>query len=66
MAFKVSHTEQKIVPGKKKIQVNNIFVKDLKLVDETGDITNDVLNEIPNDIDTVSFSITIESPIVEE
>lgn len=66
MAFKISKTEQKIVPGKKKIQVNDVYVKYLKLVDETGDITNDVLNEIPSDIDAVSFSITIESPIVEE
>lgn len=66
MAFKVITSEEKVIAPKKKIKIQDVYVKDLKLVDETGDITQSVLEAIPDEVDTVSFSITIELPSDDE
>lgn len=62
MAIKVTESEEKITPAKKNIKLDGIFVKDLKFVDETGDITQQVLDAIPSAVETVSFKITLELP----
>lgn len=62
MAFKITTSEEKVTPAKKNIKLDDILVKDLKFVDETGDITQKVINEIPDGVETVSFKITIENP----
>lgn len=65
MSFKVTESEQKVVAPKKTIKIVDVNVKDLKFVDETGDITDSVLSEIPEEIQTVSFNITVELPLEE-
>ena len=58
--IKISESAERFTPAKKNIQVNDVYVKDLKFVDETGDITQQVIEAIPSEIDKVSFKITIE------
>lgn len=65
MAFKVTESEQKIVAPKRTIKIVDVNVKDLKFVDESGDITEMILDEIPDGINTVSFNITVELPAEE-
>lgn len=62
--FKVKVVESKISPKKKKLELKNVSVKDLKIVDtDTGeDITEQVIAEIPDDVDVVSFKLTFELP----
>lgn len=62
MSIKITESCEKFTPAKKNIKVNDVYVKDLRFVDETGDITQEVLAAIPPEIDTVSFKITIELP----
>ena len=62
MAIKVTTTEQKLTPAKKNIKLDGILVKDLKFVDETGDITQQVINELPKGTEQVGFKITVELP----
>ena len=60
MAIKISETDEKLVPGKKHIKLDGILVKDLKFVDETGDITQQVINALPDGTEQVGFKITVE------
>ena len=60
--IKVTTSQEKITPAKKNIKLDGIFVKDLKFVDETGDITQQVIDELPDDISQVGFKITVELP----
>lgn len=62
--FKVSEVGAKITPRKKKLELKNISISDLKLIDtDTGeDITEEVIAEIPNGIDTVDFKLSFELP----
>lgn len=60
--IKITESAEKLTPAKKNIQVKDVYIKDLKFVDETGDITQQVLDALPNDIDKISFKITIENP----
>ncbi|WP_024348462.1 hypothetical protein [Lacrimispora indolis] len=58
--IKITESAEKLTPAKKNIQVKDVYVKDLKFVDETGDITQQVIDAMPNGVDKVSFKITIE------
>lgn len=60
--IKITESAERFTPAKKNIQVNDVYVKDLKFVDDTGDITQQVIDAMPNGIDKVSFKITIELP----
>lgn len=60
--LKISETDSKVPPAKKNIKLENIQVKDLKFVDESGDITEDVIAALPEGTETVSFKITVELP----
>ena len=60
--IKITESEEKITPAKKNIKLDGIFVKDLKFVDETGDITQQVIDAIPSGIETVDFKLTFELP----
>ena len=62
--FKVSvtvkNTESKITSAKRTITVKNAIVKDLRFVDETGDVTEQVVEQIPDNYDTIDVKISIE------
>ena len=60
MAIKISTSEQRYTPSKKNIKLDGILVKDLKFVDETGDITQQVIDELPLGTEQVGFKITVE------
>lgn len=60
MAMKVSTSEQRLTPAKKNIKLEGILVKDLKFVDETGDITQQVIEALPEGTEQVNFKITVE------
>ena len=62
MAIKITESEEKVTPAKKSIKLDGIFVKDLKFVDETGDITKQVINALPEGTTEVGFKITVELP----
>lgn len=62
MAIKVTTSEQRLTPAKKNIKLDGILVKDLKFVDESGDITQQVINELPEGTEHVGFKITVELP----
>lgn len=66
MAIKVTETQEKWTPAKKNIKLDGIFVKDLKFVDETGDITQQVIDALPEGIERVGFKITVEIPFDEK
>lgn len=59
---KISESAERVTPAKKNIQVSDVYVKDLRFVDETGDITQQVIDAMPDGIDKISFKITIELP----
>ena len=40
--IKITRSQEKLTRAKKNIKLDGIFVKDLKFVDETGDITQQV------------------------
>lgn len=60
--FKITTTESKVTPEKQTIKLENISVKDLRLVDtDTGeDISQQVIDAIP--FDKINFKITFETP----
>lgn len=58
--IKVTEIDEKWTPRKKNIKLDGVFVKDLKFVDETGDITQQVIDALPEGIDAVGFKITVE------
>lgn len=60
MAIKITESIEKVTPAKKTITVNDILVDRLRLVDESGDITQQVLEALPVGVDKVSFKIIIE------
>lgn len=66
MAIKITESVEKITPAKKNIKLDGIFVKDLKFVDETGDITQQVTDALPEGITEVGFKITVELPASDE
>lgn len=60
MAMKITTSGQKTTPAKKNIKLDGILVKDLKFVDETGDITQQVIEALPEGTEKVNFKITVE------
>lgn len=64
--IKITKTDEKITPAKKNIKLDGIFVKDLKFVDETGDITQKVIDALPEGTEQVGFKITVELPFNDE
>lgn len=64
--IKITESQEKLMPAKKNIKLDGIFVKDLKFVDETGDITQQVIEALPEGIEQVSFKITVELPSEDE
>lgn len=64
--IKVTTSQEKLTPAKKNIKLDGIFVKDLKFVDETGDITQQVIDELPEGTSQVGFKITVELPSEDE
>lgn len=58
----VKETEKKTVVSKKNITIKDAIVKDLRFVDETGDVTEQVLATIPSDYNTVTVKISLEIP----
>ena len=62
MAVKITNTDAKLSVPKRTITIKGAIVKDLKFVDETGDVTNVVLDEIPENIETIDIKITLELP----
>ena len=59
---KISNSSSKHVAAKRTIAINDALVRELKFVDETGDVTEQVLSEIPSGINTINVKITIELP----
>ena len=59
---KINETEEKVTAPKRTIKLENISVKDLKLVDaETGeDLSQQVIDAIP--FEEIDFKITFEIP----
>lgn len=64
--IKITKTEEKLTPAKQNIKLDGIFEKDLKFVDETGDITQQVLDALPEGTEQVGFKITVELPLESE
>lgn len=62
MAVTIKNTESKVTAPKRTITVKGAIVKDLKFVDETGDVTNMVLDKIPKNFETIDVKITLELP----
>lgn len=60
MAVTVKNTESKVTAPKRTITVKGAVVKDLRFVDETGDVTSQVLEQIPEDLQTIDVKISIE------
>lgn len=59
---KISNSSSKHVAAKRTITINDALVRELKFVDETGDVIEQVLSEIPSGISTINVKITIELP----
>lgn len=59
--IKITTSQEKITPSKKNIKLDGILVKDLKLVDETGDITKQVIDALPPGTEQIGFSITVKT-----
>ena len=64
--IKITESEQKVTPAKKSIKLDGIYVKDLKFVDETGDITQQVIDALPDGTEQVGFKTTVELPSDDE
>ena len=64
--IKITKTKEKLTPAKQNIQLDGIYVKDLKFVDETGDITPQVIEALPEGTAQVGFKITVELPLDSE
>lgn len=56
----VKETKGSITAPKRNITVKGAIVKDLRFVDETGDVTSQVLEKIPEGLETINIKISIE------
>ena len=56
----IKDIESKISNAKKNITIKDAVVKELRFVDETGDVTNQVLEAIPRNIETITVKISID------
>lgn len=62
MSIKIKNIAGKHTPAKKTVEVKDVFVKELRFVDESGDITQEVTDALSPDVEKVSFKIVIELP----
>lgn len=62
----IKETKGSITAPKRNITVKGAIVKDLRFVDETGDVTQQVLEQIPEGLDTINVKISIELEPVEK
>lgn len=60
MSVTVKNTESKVTAAKRTITVKDAVVKELRFVDESGDVTNQVLEQIPEELETINIKISIE------
>lgn len=60
MAVTVKNTESRVTAPKRTITVKDAVVKELRFVDESGDVTNQVLEQIPEGLETINVKISIE------
>lgn len=60
MAVTVKNTESRLTAPKRTITVKDAVVKELRFVDESGDVTNQVLEQIPEGLETINVKISIE------
>ena len=60
--IKITESEQKVTPAKKSIKLDGIYVKDLKFVDEEGNIAERVAGLLVNPSDCFKVTIKIELP----
>ena len=58
----IKETESKVTAAKKNITIKDAIVKELRFVDETGDVTEQVLSAIPKDFETINVKISLELP----
>jgi len=65
MAIKVTESAERITPAKKTVEVKDVLLREMKFVDETGDITAKVIEALP-EIDKVTFKISVELPTDED
>lgn len=56
----VKETKGSVTAPKRNITVKGAIVKDLRFVDETGDVTSQVLEKIPEGLETINVKISIE------
>ena len=59
---RIKETESKVTAAKKNITIKDAIVKELRFVDETGDVTEQVLSAIPKDFETINVKISLELP----
>ena len=62
----IKETKGSVTAPKRNITVKGAIVKNLRFVDETGDVTQQVLEQIPEGLDTINVKISIELETVEE
>ena len=62
----IKETESKVTAAKKNITIKDAIVKELRFVDETGDVTEQVLSAIPKGFETINVKISLELPDEEE
>lgn len=62
----IKETKGSVTAPKRNITVKGAIVKDLRFVDETGDVTQQVLEQIPKGLDTINVKISIELETVED
>lgn len=58
----IKETESKVTAAKKNITIKDAIVKELRFVDETGDVTEQVLSAIPDGFETINVKISLELP----
>lgn len=58
----IKETESKVTAAKKNITIKDAIVKELRFVDETGDVTEQVLSAIPEGFETINVKISLELP----
>jgi hypothetical protein len=58
----IKKTPSKISTAKKNITIKGALVKELRFVDETGDVTSEVLDAIPSEFETIDIKITLALP----
>lgn len=58
----IKETKGSVTSPKRNITVKGAVVKDLRFVDETGDVTAQVIEQLPENLETIDVKISIELP----